>query len=364
MEQNDLIFIQSQIGYTFNNLDLLQQAFVRRSYSQENGGENNEVLEFVGDKVLDFFAVKFLTEKYGFFLSDCDDHNAENEFDEFASEKTEAELTDAKKMLVQKNTLSSRIDILQLADYLIMGKGDLKNNAHKEASVKEDLFEAILGAVAIDSNWDPLSLQSVVEIMLDPESILCNETESYVAFINDWYSKEYHSYPEFKYGNSSYYDEACLLMPANEIRSKIERDHTFHIINVQEYYRTHFKCWLDLFDKRFIGYGLSKSLARKDLCRLIYSYLEEKSLLHSIHDEIENPNRNDAINQLEILARRGYFSIPTYEFEQAYDIDGNPVWKSVCHIAEERKAFSAKSSSKKDAKKSAAFQMLQYVLKD
>ena len=70
MEQSNLQFIQDQIGYTFNNLDLLQQAFVRRSYSQENGGENNEVLEFIGDKVLDFFAVKFLTEKYGFFLSD------------------------------------------------------------------------------------------------------------------------------------------------------------------------------------------------------------------------------------------------------------------------------------------------------
>ena len=60
MEQNDLIFIQSQIGYTFNNLDLLQQAFTRRSYSEENGGENNEVLEFIGDKVLDLFVVKLL----------------------------------------------------------------------------------------------------------------------------------------------------------------------------------------------------------------------------------------------------------------------------------------------------------------
>ena len=58
MEQNDLIFIQSQIGYTFNNLDLLQQAFTRRSYSEENGGENNEVLELIGDKVLDFCGVK------------------------------------------------------------------------------------------------------------------------------------------------------------------------------------------------------------------------------------------------------------------------------------------------------------------
>ena len=60
MKENDLTFIQNQIGYTFNNLNLLQQAFTRRSYSEENGGENNEVLEFIGDKVLDLFVVKFL----------------------------------------------------------------------------------------------------------------------------------------------------------------------------------------------------------------------------------------------------------------------------------------------------------------
>ena len=47
-----------------------------------------------------------------------------------------------------------------------------------------------------------------------------------------------------------------------------------------------------------------------------------------------------------------------------YDKDGNPIWKSICRIEEESKSFSAKSSSKKDAKKSAAFKMLQYVLRD
>ena len=45
--------VQGQIGYDFKNIDLLNQAFTRRSYSEENGGENNEVLEFIGDKVLD-----------------------------------------------------------------------------------------------------------------------------------------------------------------------------------------------------------------------------------------------------------------------------------------------------------------------
>ena len=37
--------VQGQIGYDFKNLDLLQQAFTRRSYTAENGGESNEVLE-------------------------------------------------------------------------------------------------------------------------------------------------------------------------------------------------------------------------------------------------------------------------------------------------------------------------------
>ena len=59
---------------------MLQQAFVRRSYAKENGGEDNEVLEFIGDKVLDLTIVKFLTEKYGYFLSECDDFDKNEDF--------------------------------------------------------------------------------------------------------------------------------------------------------------------------------------------------------------------------------------------------------------------------------------------
>ena len=65
-----------------------------------------------------------------------------------------------------------------------------------------------------------------------------------------------------------------------------------------------------------------------------------------------------------MLARRGYFSIPTYAFEEEHDKNGNPVWKSTCCITEESKSFTAKSSSKKEAKKVAAYKMLQHVLND
>ena len=64
MNESQKAFIQEQIGYRFKNPYLLEQAFTRRSYSEENGGENNEVLEFIGDKALDLAVVRYLTEDY------------------------------------------------------------------------------------------------------------------------------------------------------------------------------------------------------------------------------------------------------------------------------------------------------------
>ena len=81
-------------------------------------------------------------------------------------------------------------------------------------------------------------------------------------------------------------------------------------------------------------------------------------------DEIPNPNKAEAINQLEILARRGYFSIPTYHFCQEYDKNGNSVWGCECCIDEEARRLFAKSSSKREAKKSSAFRMLKYILEE
>ena len=82
----------------------------------------------------------------------------------------------------------------------------------------------------------------------------------------------------------------------------------------------------------------------------------------TMRDEIDEPTKDSAINQLEILARRNYFSIPTYEFEESHNNDGNPIWRSRCRIKEYEKSFSSTTSSKKEAKKLAALEMLKYVI--
>lgn len=368
MNNNDLQFIQDQIGYNFKNLDLLQQAFVRRSYSKENGGEDNEVLEFIGDKALDIIIVKILAETFGFYTSECDDYDKGNDFNEFCCEHSEGKLTELKKRLVSKKMLAHRIDQLALAEYLIMGKGDQHNHIEQEDSVKEDLFEAIIGAVTLDSEWDLDEIQSTVEYMLEPEVYLAeNKEDNYVELIQEWSLKRCKNLPRMHSDNSSYDEENSVLRRANEIRvNQPQRDVSRGWINSQEYYETHFKCELVLegIDNIFIGYGKSKSEARKAVCEGAYNYLEEHDMLFSIQDEIENPNKAGAVGQLETLSRRGYFSLPTYDFEQGYDKNGNPIWKCECHIEEYDTYYWSKSSSKKDAKKSAAFEMLQYVLSE
>lgn len=372
MEEKVVTFIQNQIGYEFKNKDLLRQAFVRRSYSQENGGEHNEVLEFIGDKALDFSVIRFFVKSYGHmtnrdlvdppklsvrFIDLCPKQQDKNTSNEFSCDCDEGTLSELKKKLVSKKALACRIDELGLADFFIMGNGDIQNDIAEEASVKEDLFEALLGSVTLDCGWDMDTIFDTTMIMLNPEQFLVDDrSDNYVELIQEWALWKNNEIPLYHFEKSSY--EATWYFPFKGESQKFNLDES------REAYQVQYYCLMKIDDGLpiFRGFGRSKAEARSAVCKLAYEYLERRGLLFSIKDEIENPNKADAINQLEILARRGYFSIPTYDFEQRYDQDGNPIWKCECHIAENEACFWAESSSKKDAKKAAAFEMLKYVL--
>ena len=65
MTDYELMLIQEGLEYEFNEQKLLRQAFTRKSYSEEgNGAHHNEVLEFYGDKALEFIVMKKLSFYY------------------------------------------------------------------------------------------------------------------------------------------------------------------------------------------------------------------------------------------------------------------------------------------------------------
>lgn len=344
--------IENQIGYPFTNRELIKQAFTRRSYSEEHGGENNEVLEFYGDKVLELIVGKLFSEWFG----EIQENNRQqtrndilivNSFEpkgEYHSDYNEGELTEFRKLLVSRQTLAQRIYDLDLESYLRLGKGDEKNGARDKDSVKEDLFEAILGAVAIDSRWDIKKMQDAVEVMLCPGQFLFDE--NHVRDITQWTIDEYGCVPE-----------TCF--------DRYRHPYAFLQAPVPNYF-ARCECYLTLgeYEFSFHATGDSRAEARDNVFRFAYQHLKEKGLLHSIKDEIEEPSEAMAINQLEILSRCGYFDLPKYKYTETHDKDGNPKWQVTCMINGFDKVFNATSTSKKAAKKKTAFKMLNYILEN
>jgi len=86
-------------------------------------------------------------------------------------------------------------------------------------SVKEDLFEAIIGAVALDSDWDMEELQEVIQIMLDPDSYLKDDTkDNYVELIQEWTLKRYGVVPWYHFEKAS---QAVWYIPFDGISSSL-----------------------------------------------------------------------------------------------------------------------------------------------
>ena len=325
----------SEIGYEFENPALLFQAFTRRSYSQENGGENNEVLEFVGDRVLDFYVTKILMDYYGVLAEDYDDYDPNEDDNEFSVERfdTEGKLTNIKQKLVNKKMLAHRIEKLGFNEFLFMGKGDVNQQKQYEDSVMEDLFEAILGAIAIDSKWNAQHLEEAVKLMLNIDYYLengfGNDEDDYVSLIQEWNQKEHGELPIYEFEESYYGYRASLNLKTSRGAKYFSKD------------------------------GYSKSDARAKVAEAAYNYLVEYDLLWSIMDELpEDLSMENSINVLQELAQKGYISMPQYDqddYQTNQWQDNIPRWGCSVYISSNNLRQKGFSTTKKDAKKYAAY---------
>ncbi|MBQ9796894.1 MAG: hypothetical protein IJW50_04160 [Clostridia bacterium] len=327
-EQNQTI--QSKIGYHFSNIQLLCQAFTRKSYAEENPrAQHNEVLEFYGDKALDFIVMKAMS---GFYGKIGDDHC-------FFSNLEEGELTTVKAKIVCKSMLAQKVRELNFHHSLILGYGDASQKIHLQESVQEDLFEAILGAVAIDSNWNTSALEKVVERMLGLDACLRTDLQDepdYVQVIQQWNQKKYGLLPEYTFQN--WVSNYKLLEEFPQGGSM--------------------QCNLQLGSGMlFQSLGKNQVEARLATAKKAYHYLKNNNLLLSLTDEVGELVPEKAINQLQELYQKGFIGEPGYAFAEFSDADGTPVWECTCSVKGLDRAYSATHTSKQRAKKRAAYLM-------
>ena len=141
--------LQKNLSYQFNNIELLNIALTHRSVSKHN----NERLEFLGDSVLGSIISEELYSRH--------------------SNIDEGQLSRLRSHLVRGNTLANLAKKLDISENLRLGQGELKSGGFRRESILADTFEAILGAVFLDSDY-----LTVKKVVLNLFSDLLNEVKS------------------------------------------------------------------------------------------------------------------------------------------------------------------------------------------
>ena len=162
---------------------LIEQAFTRSSYAKTHGGGSNENLEYIGDTILGFYVVHHLYEHYGVIHSDDIDCH-------YSFRAHEKDFTALKSKIVSNHTLAGIMDEWDLCQYLIVGQSDIDNKIDKQEKIKADLFEAIIGAIAVQVRWDPEYMDCVIEQVLPIERFILE------------YEKTQYRRPEFSLDNA------------------------------------------------------------------------------------------------------------------------------------------------------------------
>jgi ribonuclease-3 len=133
--------LQEQLGYRFKDPALLVRSLTHVSYERQKSEGHNEVLEFLGDAVLDLAISDLLMRKN--------------------PEKPEGVLSKMRAALVNATALAEKAANLDLGSLMRIGKGEELSGGRGKPSILAGAFEAVLGAVYRDGGYQPA--QQVVE---------------------------------------------------------------------------------------------------------------------------------------------------------------------------------------------------------
>ena len=162
--------LDARLGLSFSNFSLLTAALTHRSYANEHsdGTEDNERLEYLGDAVLDFIVAEW---SYRHF-----------------PEQPEGILTKIRAYLVQNDRLANFAREIELGRALRFGRGEKTTGGHRRESVLGSAFEALLGAIFLDANYEKVrkfvlpfiepSRDTVLDEINDPKSQLQEKVQA------------------------------------------------------------------------------------------------------------------------------------------------------------------------------------------
>ncbi len=134
----DFSKLEKNLKVKFENKDLLIQAFVHRSYLNENPEfklYHNERLEFLGDAVIEQAVTNYLFKKY--------------------PKEQEGRLTSWRAALVNSKMLAKIAEGVGFNDFLLLSQGESKEKGKSRQYILANTFEAFMGSLYLDQGMKP-----------------------------------------------------------------------------------------------------------------------------------------------------------------------------------------------------------------
>lgn len=154
-DKKDFSELEKSLDIIFTNKNLLIQAFVHRSYINENSNlklGHNERLEFLGDAVLELVSTEFLYNKF--------------------LDLAEGELTSYRAALVNTKSISEIAKNLDFNQYLFLSKGESKDFGKARMSILADTYEAFIGALFLDKGYFSAKLFIESTLLIHTDEII------------------------------------------------------------------------------------------------------------------------------------------------------------------------------------------------
>ena len=178
----NLLDLEHKLNYYFNDRNLLKNALLHKSLGNERKeykNQNNERLELLGDAVLDLIVAEYLYKNY-----------------KNASEGTIAKL---KAMIVSEPILAKICRQIGVGKFLMLSRGEVMSGGRNRESILADSFEAILGAVYIDSNLDDARVFALSHIKQYIDHIEENEDIlDFKSILQEYVQKEFRTVPTYE----------------------------------------------------------------------------------------------------------------------------------------------------------------------
>ncbi|NWG04305.1 MAG: ribonuclease III [Syntrophaceae bacterium] len=179
--------LEGRLRYRFTEIKWLDQALTHKSFVHETNHPEkgaNEVLEFLGDSVLNLAVSHLLLKKF--------------------PDAQEGTLSMMRAQLVKRSSLASLSKDLELESFLLLGKSQQFNGGMRKSSILANAYEAMIGAIFMDSGFDPAF--EVIQKHFEPHlqtftpSALFNDFKS---FLQIYSQQSYKQSPQYQVLNES-----------------------------------------------------------------------------------------------------------------------------------------------------------------